>query len=332
MACGKPSIADNKMSTKKRPRTRLTRLTGTDSLQEIVCTHSRGWSARRLVAVSISNENDPEFMSAGDSSKKFVILLALGKPEEALLFEQHLQRTFGDVMEIYRAPSGFDAMSLAMNQPNVVLLDQRLPDVMGLDMIEPIREQIGPENHLIFVGGSGKGGIRPGMRDEALKRGATAIFDRPVKLDLFIDTLNKLLYPRPPEHPHLNGLELIDLIQAFHNKRVDRTIRVFGLDGRVGSVYMSNGEVTHIECGASQGFDAMLELMNWREGEIRIWDACLSAERTNKLPTQNLILDAAREMDESQESKARSGETDDSPFGALDDEDIKFTALDEDFD
>ncbi len=261
-------------------------------------------------------------MTEPDPQEKFVVLLALGKPEEALLFEQHLLQKFGNALEIYRAPSGFDAMSLAMNGPKVVLLDQRLPDVMGLDMIEPIREQIGDENHLIFVGGSGKGGIRPGLRDEALKRGATAIFDRPVKLDLFVDTLTKLLYPKPPEHPHINGLELIDLLMAFHNKRVDRTLRVFAIDGRVGSVYMSAGEVTHIECGANQGFEAMLELMRWTEGEIRIYDACLSAERTNKLPTQNLILDAAREMDEAKEGE-RSRESA-SERSALDELDFDF--------
>jgi CheY-like chemotaxis protein len=265
-----------------------------------------------------------------DQKEKHVILLALGKPEEALLFEQQLLQHFGEKLEIFRAPSGFDAMSLAMNRPKVVLLDQRLPDVMGLDMIEPIREQIGQENYLIFVGGSGRGGIRPGLRDEALKRGATALFARPVQIDLFIDTLNKLLYPKPPEHPHLNGLELIDLIQAYHNKRVDRTVRVFAPDGRVGSIYMSSGEVTHIECGAQQGFPAMLELMNWREGEIGIFDACLSAERTNKLPTQNLILDAAREMDEGTQARAENPESD-SLFGDLGGE-IQFSALDDDFD
>ncbi len=268
------------------------------------------------------------------ADEKHIILLALGKPDEALLFEQHLQNTFSGGLEIYRAPSGFDAMSLAMNQPNVVLLDQRLPDVMGLDMIEPIREQIGPENHLIFVGGTGKGGIRPGMRDEALKRGATAIFDRPIRLDLFVDTLNKLLYPKPPEHPHINGLELIDLLFAYHNKRVDRTLRVFGADGRVGSIYMLNGEVTHIECGAIQGFDAMLELMQWKEGTIRIWDACLSTERTNKLPTQNLILDAAREMDEDEESRATNAQnnTGNLFFEEGEEEVINFSALDEELD
>jgi CheY-like chemotaxis protein len=269
---------------------------------------------------------------------KTVILLALGKPEEALLFEQHLIQHFGTGLEIYRAPSGFDAMSLAMNRPRVVLLDQRLPDVMGLDMIEPIREQIGDNNYLIFVGGSGKGGIRPGMRDEALKRGATALFDRPVNLDLLIDTLHKLLYPKPPEHPHLNGLEMIDLLQAYHNKRVDRTLRIFAPDGRVGSLYMMSGEVTHIECGAQQGFQAMIELMNWKEGEIRIWDACLSSERTNKLPTQNLILDAAREMDEGTNNSMGSSDLGGgSLFGdsfeeSLSSDDIKINALDDEMD
>lgn len=292
-------------------------------------------SPEKIVMIASNREQIRNHRMADEEKeqrRKFVILLALGKPEEALLFEQHLQRTFLDNLEIYRAPSGFDAMSLAMNQPNIVLLDQRLPDVMGLDMIEPIREQIGDDNYLIFVGGSGKGGIRPGMRDEALKRGATAVFDRPVKLDLFIDTLNKLLYPKPPEHPHINGLELIDLIQAFHNKRVDRTLRVFGADGRVGSVYMTNGEISHIECGGQNGFEAMLELMNWKEGEIRIYNARLSSERTNRLPTQSLILDAAREMDETHDRNAREGNDTNSIFGDVTDDDIKFTALDEDFD
>ncbi len=267
-------------------------------------------------------------MPAEEVQEKHVILLALGKPDEALLFEQHLNRHFDEKLEIYRAPSGFDAMSLAMNKPRLVLLDQRLPDVMGLDMIEPIREQIGDDNFLIFVGGSGKGGIRPGMRDEALKRGATALFARPVKIDVFIDTLNKLLYPVPPDHPNLHGLELLDLIQAYHNKRVDRTMRIFGSDGRVGSIYMANGEVTHIECGAMQGFPAMLELMGWREGEILVYDACLSAERTNKLPTQSLILDAARELDE---GSVRGAVPESHPIFD-DDDDLEFPALDEEFD
>lgn len=248
--------------------------------------------------------------SAAHDKERVVILIALGKPEEALLFEQHLTRSFPNVMEIYRASSGFDAMSLAMNAPRVVLLDQRLPDVMGLDMIEPIREQIGEENYLIFVGGSGRGGIRPGMRDEALKRGATALFDRPINIKMFLRTLRKLLFPKTPEHPHISGLELLDLLQAYHMKRVDRTLRIFAPDGRVGSIYMNAGEIHHIEAGAMQGFPAMVDLMMWSEGEIRIWDASLSMEKTNQMPTMNLIMDAARIMDEQSQGQKKQDSSD----------------------
>lgn len=252
------------------------------------------------------------------TQEKIVILIALGKPEEAVLFEQHLNKTFPGALEIFRAPTGFDAMSLAMNRPRVVLLDQRLPDVTGLDMIEPIREQIGPENYLIFVGGSGRGGIRPGMRDEALKRGATALFDRPVDIKLFTRTLRKLLFPKTPDHPHLFGLELLDLLQAYHMKRSDRTLRLFSIDGRVGSIYMNNGEISHIEAGAMQGFPAMVDLMMWSEGEIRVWDACLSAERTNQMPTMSLIMDAARIMDEQQNQRAKDHSSDEIDLGGDD--------------
>lgn len=242
-------------------------------------------------------------MAKQDPEEKVIVLIALGKPEEALLFEQHLNRAFPGQLEIYRASSGFDAMSLAMNAPRLVILDQRLPDVMGLDMIEPIAEQIGEDNFIIFVGGSGRGGIRPGMRDEALKRGATALFDRPVNVKSFTKTIRRLIFPKPPEHPNINGLELLDLLQAYHMKRVDRTVRIFAPDGRVGSIYLDAGEIVHIEAGAMQGFPAMVDLMMWTEGELKILDACLTAEKTNTLPTMNLIMDAARIMDEAEQRR-----------------------------
>lgn len=227
-----------------------------------------------------------------------VVLLALGNPSEALELEKHLTAEFPETMEIFRAPSGFDAMSLAMNRPRVVLLDQRLPDVMGLDMIDPIRDQIGIDNFLIFIGGTGRAGMRPGMRDEALKRGASAICDRPVNVSWLTRMIRQLLFPEIPPHPHLHGLELLDLIQMFHQKRCDRTLRIFANDGRVGSIYVNRGEITHIEAGAMQGFSAMLDLMRWTEGRILVFDALLSSERTNQAPTQHLLLEAARIMDE----------------------------------
>lgn len=237
-------------------------------------------------------------MTPSDERESVVVLLALGNPSEAVALENHLNSRFPGIMEIYRAPSGFDAMSLAMNKPRIVLLDQRLPDVMGLDMIDPIRDQIGPDNYLIFIGGSGKAGMRPGMRDEALKRGASAICDRPVDVEWLTKMVQELLWPNIPPHPHLHGLELLDLIQMFHQKRCDRTMRIFAYDGRVGSIYMQAGEITHVEAGAMQGFSAVLDLMRWTEGRIVVYDALLSSERTNDAPTMHLIMEAARMMDE----------------------------------
>ena len=241
------------------------------------------------------------------TNESLVILLALGNPNEAVQLENHLEENFPVEAEVYRAPSGFDAMSLAMNRPKIVLLDQRLPDVMGLDMIDPIRDQIGPQNYLIFIGGAGKAGMRPGMRDEALKRGATAIAERPINVDDLSRMMYNLLFPPVPEHPHLHGLELLDLIQMFHQKRVDRTLRIFAYDGRVGGIYMNQGEIIHVEAGAMQGFPAILDLMRWTEGRIVVYDALLSNEQTNTTPTMHLIMDAARAMDE---------EPDEEEFGA----------------
>jgi hypothetical protein len=235
---------------------------------------------------------------AANKSETIVVLLALGNQEEAELLEAKLQEKFLENIEVYQAPTGFDAMSLSMNRPHIVLLDQRLPDIMGLDMIESIREQIGADKFLIFIGGAGKAGMRPGMRDEALKRGSTTICERPLEPDWVVRMLHQLIYPEVPDHPHLHGLELLDLIQMFHQKRCDRTMRIFANDGRVGSIYMNKGEITHVEAGSQRGFDAVLSLMRWTEGRIIVYDSLLSAERTNEQPTMHLIMEAARLMDE----------------------------------
>lgn len=237
-------------------------------------------------------------MPALSENEVIVVLLALGNQEEAELIETRLLERFKQNMEVYQAPTGFDAMSLSMNKPHIVLLDQRLPDVMGLDMIESIREQIGPSKYLLFIGGAGKAGMRPGMRDEALKRGATTICERPLDPDWIVKMLYQLIYPEVPDHPHLHGLELLDLIQMFHQKRCDRTMRIFTNDGRVGSIYMNKGEITHVEAGSLRGFDAVMSLMRWTEGRIYVYDSLLSSERTNDQPTMHLIMEAARMMDE----------------------------------
>lgn len=241
-------------------------------------------------------------------NEMIVALLALGNQEEAEEIENRLSERFPDKMEIYQAPTGFDAMSLSMNRPHIVILDQRLPDVMGLDMIESIREQIGKDHYLVFMGGAGKGGMRPGMRDEALKRGATCIIERPMNADWVVKMISSLMFPEVPEHPHLHGLELIDLIQMFHQKRCDRTLRVFANDGRVGSIYLNKGEITHIEAGSMRGFDAVLDLMRWTEGRIVVYDSLLSSEITNDQPTMHLVMEAARMMDEATPPKAAQQE------------------------
>jgi len=262
-------------------------------------------------------------------NEMIVVLLALGKQDEAEEIETKLQDKFPDNMEIYQAPTGFDAMSLSMNKPHVVMLDQRLPDVMGLDMIESIRDQIGKDHYLIFMGGAGKGGMRPGMRDEALKRGATCIIERPMDSEWVVKMVSSLLYPEVPDHPHLHGLELLDLIQMFHQKRCDRTLRIFANDGRVGSIFMNKGEITHVEAGSMRGFDAVIDLMRWTEGRIEVYDSLLSSEITNDQPTMHLIMEAARLMDEAtpahqehlahEEEMQKAQSSDDEPVGgALD--------------
>ncbi len=97
--------------------------------------------------------------------------------------------------EGYSAGSASDGLKTARTrQPNAVLLDQKLPDGAGIDLIAPLKALYG-ELPIIMI--SAHGDIPTAV--EAVRRGARDFLAKPFELDDLVGALRTALSPQPRE-------------------------------------------------------------------------------------------------------------------------------------
>ena len=95
----------------------------------------------------------------------------------------------------------------------------------------------------------------------------------------------------------LKELPLPDIIQLVS---VSGKTGVFVLtkSDQTGEIYLHDGEIVHSAAGSLQGDEAVYELAIWQEGEFIFNPGVETAERTIKKSNTNLLMEAARRIDE----------------------------------
>ena len=92
-------------------------------------------------------------------------------------------------MEIIEAPSGEEAMLEASREKvDLLVADYRLPGMTGVELMHKVRTRY-PHVHVILVTGLDE----KKARDEILNAGAAAVFDKPISLKDFLDSVERCL-------------------------------------------------------------------------------------------------------------------------------------------
>jgi CheY-like chemotaxis protein len=92
-------------------------------------------------------------------------------------------------MDILEAPSGEEAMLVASRtKVDLLIADYRLPGITGVELMHKIRVKY-PDVRVILVTGM----TDRRARDEILNAGAVAVFDKPISLTDFLDTVERAL-------------------------------------------------------------------------------------------------------------------------------------------
>jgi hypothetical protein len=96
----------------------------------------------------------------------------------------------------------------------------------------------------------------------------------------------------------LSGACLPDLVQMACLSRTDGAFRVIS-DGRIGYLFFRQGQVVHAVIDDLTGLRAALELLKWNTGTFEPSNMSWPNQATIEMGWQHLLLQAARESDES---------------------------------
>ncbi len=98
---------------------------------------------------------------------------------------------------------------------------------------------------------------------------------------------------------NLQDFELTDVFQLIQLGQKDGGLRIQSPDD-VGVVYFKGGMVIHARTSKLQGEPAIDKILSWRRGRFVFNPGEETAENTVNLPIQQVILEAARRIDELQ--------------------------------
>jgi hypothetical protein len=95
----------------------------------------------------------------------------------------------------------------------------------------------------------------------------------------------------------LEDFELTDVFQLIQLGAKDGSLRIQAPTD-IGVVYFKNGMVVHAKTNSFMGDQAVDSILRWRVGRFVFRPGEETAEKTVELPIQQVILDAARRIDE----------------------------------
>jgi CheY-like chemotaxis protein len=178
------------------------------------------------------------------------ILLVDDQRDIVRLLHSSLQ-SLGHQLELVDAPSGEEALLEASRRKvDLLVADYRLPGISGVELMRKIKKR-NPELKTIFISGM----TERKARDEMLNAGAVAIFDKPIPMADFLDSVERSLGlvrtifpPESSREAEQHRQSLSELLAGFRQKINADAVFLISDRGRVlaraGDLYDSSMEVS----------------------------------------------------------------------------------------
>jgi hypothetical protein len=96
---------------------------------------------------------------------------------------------------------------------------------------------------------------------------------------------------------NLEDFDLTDVLQLIHLGKKDGALEI-ETEGDRGEIYFERGKVLYAKTKHKMGEDSIHQILRWSKGKFSFSPEKTAPERKMDIPIQNLILDAAKQIDE----------------------------------
>lgn len=188
------------------------------------------------------------------------------------------------------AENGQQALdALKANNVDVVVTDLNMPVMDGFTLIARLTAKY-PSIPVLVVSGLPE----PKASQDALDLGAIRILPKPPRLSVLMEEIRAAAQRKA--EGLVKGISLGSLLQLLNWEQKTCTLTVRS-KGRVGMVYLLQGEVVNAAYREHEGIVAVYEILSWDRPEIEFVEACRMT-RIIDLPVAELLMNVAMITDQ----------------------------------
>ncbi|MBC8183540.1 DUF4388 domain-containing protein [candidate division KSB1 bacterium] len=96
---------------------------------------------------------------------------------------------------------------------------------------------------------------------------------------------------------NISDMSLLEVLKLFNSGKMNGQLTVEN-NKEQGKIYVKDGQLIHCESGSKSGNDALIFLLDWDEGHFSFENNVETQEKSISTPTEQLLLDSARMINE----------------------------------
>ncbi len=174
--------------------------------------------------------------------------------------------------------------------PDLLVTDVRMPKMSGLELLLAAR-RVAPQLPVIVVTAYGDADVRRSVA----RTPSVQYLEKPFATATLLEAIDRGL--APAGFSGAVSLQLPDLIQLYALAQMTGALHIArGADE--GVVWFERGGITHAECGAQAGADAVYALLRWNAGAFSLEPGAQPARQSITASWQELLIEGFRLMDE----------------------------------
>jgi len=235
---------------------------------------------------------------------RYSILIADDDPNTLQLLTDLLN---SNGFQVTAASSGAEALKIYEQEtPDIVLADLVMPEMNGIQLLGELKKYDPLAKVVIITAYSDKDNVA-----RAFRLGALEFLEKPLDPHFLVSKLQDLL---AREDRALEGnLEMMSLASIIQINCEERNLAqlILNHQGKGGTIFFKEGEMTHAEAGDLSGDEAIYSLLSWDNGSFRLKIDAEPANRTIHKGWSGLLLEGMRRIDESTAGWSTEGEEED---------------------